>query len=55
MYEPQNKSKTACEDAAEAAQSVINLRETSPELTWTERPLSQEEDITAKETLRRIN
>ena len=48
--QPQNKSRTAGEDAAEAGQRLIIHRETSPEPTWTERPLSQEEDITAKAT-----
>ena len=49
VYRPKNKSKRPCEDAAEAGKSVVIHREASSEPTWTERPLSQEEDITLKE------
>ena len=42
--------KTPFENAAEGGKSVLIHSETSPGETWTESLLSQEEDITPKET-----
>ena len=45
-YEPQNKSKTPCEDAAETGKRMSLC----PLPTWTERSLIKEEAITPKAT-----